>query len=93
MKSSQSEDKVAASFGWSDLSNAAMNVNHGNNMGVFDTSSSFALNGELQESVQPQNPYGADAPDLWQAPLNFEWDQWEAYVERFPGESLNFNET
>ena len=29
-----------------------------------------------------------DGPDLWQAPVNFEWDQWAAFVSRFPGEQL-----
>jgi hypothetical protein len=51
------------------------------------------LQGESQEDLQLLNLQGADAPDLWQAPLSFEWDQWEAYVERFPGESLELNET
>jgi hypothetical protein len=34
----------------------------------------------------------AGPPDLWQVPLSFEWDQWAAYVEKFPGDLMAFNE-
>jgi hypothetical protein len=52
--------------------------------------------GDYMDEVQPSTPYSLrgssqDAPDLWQAPINFEWDQWAAYVARFPGESLDLN--
>lgn len=51
------------------------------------------LQGQSQDVLQLLNLQGTDTPDLWQAPLSFEWDQWEAYVEKFPGESLDLNET
>lgn len=45
--------------------------------------------GELQGPTQ--QPLGLETHDIWQAPVNFEWDQWEAYIERFPGEILDLN--
>lgn len=60
-------------------------------MDIVHTSLS-TLPGELPHTTQPSIWQGVEVPDLWQAPLNFEWDQWEAYVEKFPGESFELND-
>jgi hypothetical protein len=78
-------------FGWSDLDHMAMDVGGGDDM-EFQPSSSYSLQGQLQESAHHPGLQYADAPDLWQAPVSFEWDKWAAYVARFPGESLDLNE-
>jgi hypothetical protein len=43
---------------------------------------------EFQEMPHPQEY--VDAPDIWQAPINFEWDQWAAFVARSAGEAVGF---
>jgi hypothetical protein len=60
-------------------------------MDPYQLSSSSTLRGKFRESTEPVALQFVDTPDLWQAPVNFEWDQWEAYIERFPGESLGLN--
>jgi hypothetical protein len=88
--SHQPQNNLVLPFGWSDLDRAT-GVGGGDDMDKFQPSSSYTLQGELQESTQPPGLQYSDAPDLWQAPVSFEWDQWAAYVERFPGESLDLN--
>lgn len=43
--------------------------------------------GHTQPLQQGSHQY-MDGPDLWQAPINSEWDQWAAFVSRFPGDQL-----
>jgi hypothetical protein len=88
--SQQPRNNMVLPFGWSDLDHVATNVGGGDDM-EFQPSSSYSLQGELQESAHHPGLQYADAPDLWQAPVSFEWDQWAAYVARFPGESSDLN--
>ncbi|RQM05921.1 hypothetical protein DH86_00002581 [Scytalidium sp. 3C] len=73
-------------FGWSEFDHVA-NFDNGDGMVDFQFASSDSM------QTRPSGSQFGDVPDLWQAPLNFEWDQWAAYVARFPGESLDLNDS
>lgn len=85
------------SFAWPNLNYSQADIDTGvgigENMNLFPPSSSSTLQDEVQEPTHISILQGTDAPDIWQAPLGFEWGQWEAYIEKFPGESLDFNRT
>jgi hypothetical protein len=57
----------------------------------FRPSSSYSIPGGFHESTNPTGQQYVDAPDIWQAPVSFEWDQWATFVARFPGERLDLN--
>lgn len=83
---------LAPSFNWSDWDHEPTNV-AGNidELDQFRPASSYSVPGGFRESTNPTGQQYVDAPDIWQAPVNFEWDQWAAFVARFPGERLDLN--
>jgi hypothetical protein len=83
---------LAPSFDWSGWDHDPTHVSGDNDeRDGFQPATSYSLQGEFQESTQPPVRQYTDAPDLWQAPVNFEWDQWAAFIARFPGEPLDSN--
>jgi hypothetical protein len=85
--SHQLPSNLGLPFEWSEMDNVATDVGSGDDMDKFQTSPSYSLQGQLQESTQHPGLQCTDAPDLWQAPVNFEWDQWAAYLARFSSDT------
>jgi hypothetical protein len=54
-------------------------VNHHN---IADVEARLGLD---QPRQQTSHEY-VDNPDLWQAPITFDWEQWAAFVSKFPSE-------
>src|SRR6266545_1650296 len=73
----------APSFDWSGWDHEQTNVGGDiDEMDQFQPASSYSLQDGFHESSNPPGQQYIDAPDLWQAPVNFEWDQWAAFVAR-----------
>jgi hypothetical protein len=83
---------LAPSFDWSGWDHEPTNVGGAiDEMHQLQPVSSYSLLEDFQESTWPPGQQYTNAPDFWQAPVNFEWDQWAAFVSRFPGEALDWH--
>ena len=85
----QLQSHLVQPSGWSDVDRMETDIGSGIDNAPTSSSSYYSsLPGELQDSStqHPGLPY-TDVPDLWQAPVDFEWDQWATYLARFAPES------
>jgi hypothetical protein len=83
---------LVPSFDWSGWDYEPTNVAGDiDGLDQFQPASSYSVPGGFHASTNPAGQQHVDAPDIWQAPVNFEWDQWAAFAARFPGERLDLN--
>lgn len=52
-------------------------------MPSFQPSFQAALPTFIPNSSHPSDDLISEALDIWQAPTNFEWDDWASFVDRF----------